>query len=148
MGSIASTHPMVDRLLYVDGVMKNTAMGEVVAYESLVHPSMLAHQHPESVLIVGPGIGATIREVLKHETVKEVVVIGADSAIRELATSSLAGWNDCSDLGGSTADSCFDDPRVKVFYDDPLTWMLSGESGTNNIDSSTTMFDVAIVDLL
>ena len=144
MGSLASTHPSVDRLLYVDGVMKNTAMGEVVAYESLVHPSMLAHQHPESVLIVGAGIGATIREVLKHETVKNVVVIGVDSAIRELAKSSLAGWDDCSDLGGSTTKSCFDDPRVKVYNNDPLSWMMDG---TSNNESKMT-FDVAIVDLL
>jgi spermidine synthase len=36
---------------------------EFIYHEMLVHPAMVMHAHPKSVLICGGGEGATLREV-------------------------------------------------------------------------------------
>ena len=136
----ASNSAPPNRLLYLDGVLKAAQLWEVPAYESFVHPSMLVHDDAKKILIVGGGIGASIREVLKYSTVEQVVVIGADEGLVGLAKQYLPTWNDCSDLViGTTINSCFDDPRVDLVYQSPTEWL---ESNTGS------KFDVAIVDYL
>jgi spermidine synthase len=101
---------------------------------------MLAHENPKTVVIFGSGQGATIREVLKHESVEQVVVVGDDHSMFEFARENLPQWNDCSDLVGSTSN-CFDDPRVKTVSENPNTWLQKARDGG-------MAFDIVLVDLL
>lgn len=39
------------------------------------------HKNPESVLVIGGGDGGTVREVLKHKTVKKVVLCEIDGMV-------------------------------------------------------------------
>jgi len=49
-----------------------------VYHELLVHPALLHHPSPRRVFIAGGGEGATAREVLRHPTVEEVVMVDID----------------------------------------------------------------------
>ncbi|MHA1609175.1 MAG: fused MFS/spermidine synthase [Candidatus Njordarchaeales archaeon] len=51
--------------------------------EMLVHVAMCAHPNPSRVLIIGGGDGGTAREVLKHDTVKEVTIVEIDEKVIE-----------------------------------------------------------------
>jgi S-adenosylmethionine decarboxylase proenzyme len=133
-----------NRLLYLDGVLKSCRLGEAASYESFVHPSMLAHDAPRRVLVLGAGVGASIREVLKHRSVEEVAVVGADKSLLELGREYLQDWIDCSNLVGSQ-DYCLDDARVKTYYENPTTWL--NKSKASNRENSMS-FDIIMVDLL
>ena len=63
-----------DRVLFLDGVSQSTREGDASYHESIVHPALIAHDSPERVAIIGGGEGATMREVLKHRTVKKARV--------------------------------------------------------------------------
>jgi hypothetical protein len=61
-----------DRILFLDGVSQSSRYGDASYHESIVHPSLIAHDNPERVAIIGGGEGATMREAMKHITVKKV----------------------------------------------------------------------------
>ena len=63
------------RSLILDGKTQSTELDEFVYHEGLVHPSMVSHENPKNVLIVGGGEGATAREVLKYRNVEEVTMV-------------------------------------------------------------------------
>ena len=105
---------------------------------------MLAHDAPKRVVIFGAGLGASIREVMKHQAVEHVTIVGADKDVAEFARKHLSEWNDCSYAPstkyGNIDNSCFDDSRVNFVYDQtPSEWIA-------NYDGIP--FDVALVDLL
>mmetsp|Transcript_17103 Transcript_17103/g.25779 ORF Transcript_17103/g.25779 Transcript_17103/m.25779 type:complete len:538 (-) Transcript_17103:119-1732(-) len=57
-------------------------VGNKVNYEALVHPSMITHPNPKKVMIIESrekdATRATKREVLKHTSVQEVVIVEHD----------------------------------------------------------------------
>ena len=77
-GSYESLHPEFfapDRIVFLDGVLQSCKSGDAAYHEALVHPAMFAHENPRRVAIIGGGEGATLREVLKHNTVEKVIMI-------------------------------------------------------------------------
>mmetsp|Transcript_45098 Transcript_45098/g.109117 ORF Transcript_45098/g.109117 Transcript_45098/m.109117 type:complete len:644 (+) Transcript_45098:156-2087(+) len=113
-GSYESKNPELfspNRLFYYNGVFKSSSLGNSEAFESFVHPAMMAHPDPKEVLIYGSATGAALREVLKHNTVTSVTMVRVDSGLMEFARQYLPSWNDCSNFG--LAKNCFDDARVK-----------------------------------
>jgi predicted membrane-bound spermidine synthase len=46
--------------------------------EMIAHIPLASHPNPEKVLVIGGGDGGVVREVLKHDTVKEVVLCDID----------------------------------------------------------------------
>ena len=133
-------YPEPTRQVYLDGVLKSNSIGQAAAHESAVHPPMIAHDAPKRVVIFGAGLGASTREVLKHKTVEEVTVVGADRNMVDFSKEYLPEWSDCSYASkGGKATNCFDDSRVNFVYDQsPSEWIASftGEP-----------YDVALVDL-
>jgi spermidine synthase len=71
------------RALVKNGRLQSTELDEWIYHEALVHPAMIAHPGPRSVLCVGGTTGAIAREVLKHKTVREVMVVWVDPKIVE-----------------------------------------------------------------
>jgi len=69
------------RMLVLDGCVMTTERDECAYHEMLVHPGLLAHPKPEQVCVVGGGDGGTVREVLKHPTVKRVVLAEIDEEV-------------------------------------------------------------------
>ena len=65
-----------------------------------------AHSHgPKRAAIIGGGEGATLREILKHQSVEVCVMIDIDPGIVQAARDWLPRMNDCSDYG---TGSCFE----------------------------------------
>jgi spermidine synthase len=118
------------KALILDGYIQSTVADEFIYHESLVHPAMLLHPNPKRVLIIGGGEGATLREVLKHNTVEEAIMVDIDRDVVELSKEFLPEMH-C----GS-----FFDKRARIVIDDGKRFVekeLAGES----------KYDVVIMDL-
>ncbi|HLY07014.1 MAG TPA: adenosylmethionine decarboxylase [Rhizomicrobium sp.] len=116
------------RVLVLDGNLQSTERDEYIYHEALVQPAMCLHHLPRRVLILGGGEGATAREIFKHETVDDVVMVDIDGDLVSLAGEHLESWH-----RGSLVD-----PRLR----------LVARDGYDFIRSSNDVFDVIIVDLL
>ncbi len=115
------------KTLFLDGKMQSAQIDEFVYHEALVHPAMIAHPRPRKVLILGGGEGATLREVLKHDTVKRVVMVDIDGELVELCKKEMPEWS----------QGAFDDPRSEVIIDDARKF----------VQETDEKFDVIISDL-
>lgn len=133
-----------NRLVFLDGSLQSQRFGEAAYHESLVHPALFTHENPRRVVIVG--VGGTLREVLKHKTVEEVIVLEVDQVVADVAREYLPEWSDCSSLEGS-ADSCFEDPRVTVYFEDAIHWFID-RFGDNASVAEEDLIDVIIMDIL
>jgi S-adenosylmethionine/arginine decarboxylase-like enzyme len=144
---IRDAYQRTDRILFLDYVSQSSRLGLEPYHEALVHPALFTHPHPKRVAIVGGGEGATLREVLKHNTVEQVVMIEIDGVMMNASRTALLEWNDCSDLVGSNAGgSCFDDPRAKVYAADAARWFLDRFHEKDIAEEEK--FDVIIMDAL
>lgn len=146
-----------DKILFLDGIIQSTLYGDAPYHESIVHPAMLVHPNPQRIAIIGGGEGATLREVLKHRSVTDVVIFEIDEELVSICREYMSEWSDCSDIdGGSSAGadvtSCFDDPRASVIYTDAFQWFVdrlsNNGNGTSSWLESEKKFDVIIMDAL
>jgi len=115
------------RVVILDDKIQSSEADEFVYHEALVHPAMVIHPKPENVLILGGGEGSTLREVLKHPTVRRVTMIDIDKEFVSFCKRYLRKWHQGS----------FDDPRVELIYGDALEYVKNG----------TTQFDIVISDI-
>lgn len=120
--------PEFGRMLFIDNRVQLSEADEYIYHEMLVHPAMLSHPEPRSVLIIGGGDGGALREVVKHGTVRRVVLVELDGEVIEICRKHL----------GSVSAGAFDDPRVEVVVGD----------GREYVASSPEKFDVIILDLV
>jgi spermidine synthase len=118
-----------DMRLYLDGGLQFSTRDEYRYTESLVYPALGNGAH--SVLVLGGGDGLAARELLRQPGVSRIVQVELDSAVIELARTTMRGAN-----GGS-----LDDPRVTVIIDDAMGWLRGGSGGLSG------SFDAVIVDL-
>lgn len=135
-----------DRALYLDGIVQSTLHGNAAYHEALVQPSMFAHPNPKRVAIIGGGECATLREVLKHNTVEKVVMVEIDRGVIEVSKYALPMWNDCSHFEGSTR-YCMDDQRAEIHNEDAFAWFIDRYLANNSTEEET-LFDVIIMDAL
>jgi spermidine synthase len=116
------------KALIIDNFIQSTEADEVLYHELLVHPAMVLHPEPSRVLIIGGGEGATLREVLKHNTVKEAVMVDIDPVVVEFSKKYLEHMHQGS----------FNDPRSRVLIMDGFKYVA---------EAPDKYFDVAIMDL-
>ncbi len=62
------------KMLVIDGVIQLTEFDNFAYHEMIAHVPMNAHPNPERVLVVGGGDGGALKEILKHDSVKEAVL--------------------------------------------------------------------------
>src|SRR4030043_485760 len=67
--------------LVLDDKIQSSERDEFIYHEALVQPAMIAHPKPEKVFIAGGGEGATLREVLRHKTVKKAEMVDIDGEV-------------------------------------------------------------------
>lgn len=115
-------------------------------FKALVHPTMFVHPGPKHVVILGGGEGATLREVLKHETVETVLMLEIDEELVKICREFLPDFSNCSDLIGR-ADNCFDDERATIHYGDGRAWFIN-QFYIGAIFVPDHLYDVIIVDAL
>ena len=52
--------------------------------EMITHLPLASHPNPKKVLVIGGGDGGVVREVLKHDTVEQVVLCDIDEVLPRL----------------------------------------------------------------
>ncbi len=115
------------KALVLDGKWQSCTGDEFLYHEPLVHPAMLLHGSPRSVLILGGGEGATAREVLRWKSVDRAVMVDIDGQVVDACREHLAEMH----------QGAFDDPRLEVVIDD----------AENVLDNDERRWDVIISDL-
>ncbi|MDQ7056466.1 MAG: polyamine aminopropyltransferase [Persephonella sp.] len=112
-------------MLILDGLVQTTERDEFIYHEMLAHPAMLMHKKPERVLVIGGGDGGTVREALKHETVKEVHLCEIDEEVVIVSEKYFP----------SIAEK-LKDPKVEIFIED----------GNRFLEERKNYYDVIIMD--
>jgi spermidine synthase len=91
----------------------------------LGHLPLLFHPNPQRVLNIGLGGGATLRAVVHHSELQEIVVVEIDPRVVAMARKHFSALN----------DHALDDPRVRVVTNDGRNFM-------EGVDGVTGYFDV------
>ena len=113
------------RTLLLDGVVQTTEGDEFIYHEMLAHVPLCAHPKPQQVLVIGGGDGGTVREVLRHPTVKQVELVEIDRRVVEICRQYLPHHT-----------SGLDNPRATIHYQD----------GIEFVKSKSAAYDVILVD--
>lgn len=108
--------PTFGRVLALDGVIQTTEGDEFAYHEMLVHVPLLAHGRVRRVLIIGGGDGGTLREVLRHD-VERAVMVEIDRTVVDI----------CREHMPSLSAGAFDDPRADLVITDGIVFV--GEEG-------------------
>jgi len=115
------------KCLVLDGKIQSSELDEFIYHEALVHPTMITHPNPRTVFIAGGGEGATLREVLAHNTVERVVMVDIDQEAVDICRRFLPSFHQGS----------FEDSRVELLHLDAREYL------TNSGDR----FDIIVIDL-
>ena len=83
-GNITITQSGEQYTFYTDGIPSiTTPVPDIASVEDVVHFSMLSHERPESILILGGGAGGMISEILKYH-VTDVSYVELDPLLLKL----------------------------------------------------------------
>ena len=115
------------RCLVLDGKMQSSQIDEFIYHEALVHPAMLTHPSPKRVFVVGGGEGATLREVLRHQSVESVLMVDIDQEVVEACKAYLPEWH----------QGAFSDPRVSLRFTD----------ARKLLEEEDIRYDIIIIDI-
>jgi spermidine synthase len=115
------------RIVILDDKIQSAEADEFIYHEALVHPAMIAHPEPQNILILGGGEGATLREVLKHPTVKKVIMVDIDEEFVNLCKTRLKKWH----MG------LFNNQKVELIFTDAMKY----------VKETKLKFDVIISDI-
>ena len=115
------------KALILDGKVQSTIRDEFIYHESIIHPALLCHPAPRRVFVVGGGEGAPVREILKHKSVEQVLLVDIDSEVVAFCRRHLP----------EMSAGAYDDPRVQVQFMDARAFLESSEQA----------FDVIIIDI-
>ncbi len=115
------------RILVLDGKTQSSEADEWVYHEALVHPAMIAHPNPTKVFVAGGGEGSTIKEVLRHSSVEELVMVDLDAEVVSL----------CKEYLPNHHQGAFNDIRLQLYHEDALAFL----------QKRSEPFDVVIIDI-
>src|SRR5690625_916557 len=113
------------RMLVLDGMVQTTEGDEFVYHEMIVHVALSTHPNPKRVAVIGGGDGGTIRELLRHPSVEQAVLVEIDGRVVEACKQFLPS------ISGS-----LDDPRVRVLIED----------GVKHIRDAKGEYDIILID--
>ncbi|MDB9494976.1 polyamine aminopropyltransferase [Spirulina major CS-329] len=113
------------KILLNDGYVMITEADEFIYHDMLVHVPLFTHPHPQRVLIIGGGDGGTAREVLRHPSVEQCVMVEIDEVV----------VNACRQHIPQTAQA-LDHPKLTLHIED----------GVKYVAETAETFDVVLVD--
>jgi spermidine synthase len=113
-------------MLTLDGMVMTSEKDEYVYHEMITHIPTLTHANPKRALVIGGGDGGTVRELLKHDTYDEVVMVEIDEKVIEASREFLP-----------SIASALDHPKLNLIVDDGIKYVNAAEEGS---------FDIVIVD--
>jgi len=115
------------RMLVIDDSIQTSEYDEYIYHEVMVHPPLIMHPNPESILIIGGGDGGAIEEALKHKNIKHVYQVELDKMVIEVSKKYLPNINKNS----------WEDPRVHLHL----------KEGRSFLETTDLQFDVIVLDL-
>lgn len=115
------------RVLLLDGVIQLTEFDNAAYHEMIAHVPMLAHDDPRRVLIVGGGDGGTLQQVLRHESVRQVVVVELDRRVVAVCEQYFPSFG-----------KPFADARVELVTADAFAYLADGKDKFDVIIADTT----------
>jgi spermidine synthase len=106
------------RVLALDDIVQITTRDESAYAEMLVHLPLFEHGRGERIMIVGGGDLSIADEALKHNSVKEVVLVDIDARVVELCREHFAEIN----------KKAFRDKRLKIEIADAFEYLARAEA--------------------
>uniref|UniRef100_A0A8H7XMW8 PABS domain-containing protein n=1 Tax=Psilocybe cubensis TaxID=181762 RepID=A0A8H7XMW8_PSICU len=104
-------------VLVLDGVIQCTERDEFSYQEMIAHLPLASHPNPKKVLVIGGGDGGVVREVLKHDTVEEVVLCDIDEAVIRVSKIYLPHMS-----------ALLASPKVTVYIGDGFKFLADNEN--------------------
>ena len=120
-------NPFFGKVLFLNNKIQSAQVDEYIYHESLVHPALLTHPIPQKVLVIGGGEGATLREILRHGSIKKVVMVDIDRELVKLCQEYLPEWS----------KGAFSNPKTRLVFEDARRF----------IERARSKFDIIISDL-
>ena len=115
------------RTLSLDDAFMLSERDEFIYHECMVHVPALAHAAPQSAFVMGGGDGCTARELLKHTSIKRIVIAELDPGVVASCREHLSRVN----------QGALDDSRVEIVIGDAMR-SLADQADT---------FDLIVMDL-
>ncbi len=136
--------PQWGRLFRLDGCYMTSERDEFFYHEAITHPAALAHPNPTSALVIGGGDGGSTEELLKHPSMRRVVLAELDAEVVRVAREHLQNVH----------RGAFDDPRVELRIGDgwESAEALASEAetlahGAETLAHGARRFDLVVLDL-
>ncbi len=133
--------PQWGKLFRLDGCYMTSERDEFFYHEAITHTAALAHPNPTSALVLGGGDGGSTEELLKHPSMRRVVLAELDAEVIRVAREHL--WQ--------VHRGAFDDPRVDLRIGDGWATVetLAREIESSRIEASGAHrgFDLVVLDL-
>lgn len=108
-------------LMVIDGFVMLTGRDNFLYHEMMAHPILYTHPNPRRVVIIGGGDCGTLREVLKHACVEQVLQVEIDERVTRLSEQYFP------ELCESNSDR-----RAEFFFGDGIKWM--SEAPADSVD--------------
>lgn len=118
-----------DLRLFLDGNIQFSSLDEYRYHEALVHPAMSLSSKKENILVLGGGDGLAIREILKYDDVKNIVLVDLDPAVISFCSTNPL----IKDLNNDSLKN----KKVKIINQDAYKYL----------ENTKKKFDVIITDL-
>ena len=116
------------KCLVLDGRIQSSQADEFIYHELLVQPGLLAHPRPERAMVIGGGEGATVREILRHRSITECLMVDIDGEVVD----------ECKKHLPEMHQGAFDDPRTRLLHEDARAYL----------EKTSDRFDLIVVDLV
>jgi len=101
--------PQLGKLFRLDGYFMTSERDEFFYHENMIHPALISHPNPRSILIIGGGDGGSADEVFKHPSIERIVLVELDPAVVDLSRRFFE----------SVHHGSLDDPRLEILIKDP-----------------------------
>lgn len=125
---IVLTYGEGDYWLFLNGHQQLSTFDEALYHEPLVHPVVQLHHNPKSVLVLGGGDGAAVRELLKYPDIERITLVDLDPGMTKL------GMNHPVLL--AINDNALNHPKVEVINSDGFVFL----------DETEEKYDIIIAD--
>lgn len=119
--------PQLGKLFRLDGCNMTSERDEFFYHENLIHPALIAQDAPTSALVIGGGDGGSTEEILKHPSIKRVVMAELDAQVVGVAREHFQAVH----------RGALDDPRLQIRIGD----------GYALLRETDERFDAVVMDL-
>ncbi|MGL4234033.1 MAG: polyamine aminopropyltransferase [Casimicrobium sp.] len=119
--------PELGKLFRLDGCNMTSERDEFFYHENIVHPALIAQDNPKCALVIGGGDGGSTEEILKHPSIKRVVMAELDAEVIAVAREHFQ----------TVHRGALDDPRLEIHIGDGYAYLRETKE----------KFDAVVMDL-